>query len=105
MHFIQDSIGTLLFKDKQIRILSILTTPNREWHISDLAKEANVTYIHTSKFIKKCEEYGIVTAEKHGRTKKLILTEKGNYIAKSVANIQERMKLPEQTAPKAQSNP
>ncbi len=93
-----DSIGTLLFKDKQMRLLMLLTTQNKEWHISDLAKEANVTYIHTSKFIKKCEDYGIVSSEKHGRVKRLMLTEKGAQIAKSVASIMDKMVLLEQPA-------
>lgn len=97
-----DSIGTLLFKDKQVRLLSILTTTNKEWHISDLAKEAGVTYIHTSKFIRKCEDYGIVGTEKHGRMKRLFLTEKGNYIAKNVAGIMERLTPPEQPQLKPQ---
>ncbi len=91
----QDSVGTLLFKDKQVRLLSILSTPNREWHLTDLAKEANVTYVHTSKFIKKCEQFGIVATEKHGRVKKLFLTEKGALIAKSVAGLTEKINAPE----------
>lgn len=93
-----DSIGTLLFKDKQVRILSMLTIPNREWHIADLAREANVTYVHTSKFIKKCEAFGIVKSEKHGRVKNLLLTEKGSQIAKSVASINEKITSPEPVA-------
>lgn len=97
-----DSIGTLLFKTKQVKILSILTTPNKEWHLTDLAKEAGVTYIHTSKFIKKCEDYGIVGTEKHGRVKRLFLTERGNYIAKNVAGIMEKMVLLEQAKPQLQ---
>ncbi len=90
-----DSIGMLLFKEKQLRLLSLLTRPNKEWHLSDLAKEANVTYVHTSKFIKKCEEYGIVASEKHGRVKRLYLTEKGNKIAKDIASVSERISTPE----------
>ncbi len=91
----QDSLGTLFFKDKQVRLLSLLTTTNREWHISDLAKEANVTYVHTSKFVKKCEHYGIITTEKHGRVKRLLLTEKGTSIAKSLASVTEKINAPE----------
>ncbi len=105
MIILPDSIGTLLFKDKQVRILSLLTTQNREWHISDLAREANVTYLHTSKFIKKCEDYGIITSEKHGRTKKLVLTEKGILIARSVASIKERLESNDQPIPKPQQVP
>lgn len=91
----QDSLGTLFFKDKQVRLLTLLTTPNREWHIADLSKEANVTYVHTSKFVKKCEQYGIITTDKHGRVKTLNLTEKGSYVAKNLATIIDRINAPE----------
>ena len=89
--FVEDSIGTLLLKDKQVRILSALTNRSREWHLTDLAKETEVTYVHISKFIKKCEACGMVESEKHGRVKRLILTDKGAEVAKNVANIVEKI--------------
>lgn len=97
----QDSIGTLLFKDKQVRLLSVLTNQTREWHITDLAKEANVTYVHTSRFLKKCEEHGLVASERHGRIKRLYLTDKGKEIAKSVSSIVEKINTIEQQKPAA----
>ena len=69
----------------------MLTNRSREWHLTDLAKETNVTYVHISKFIKRCEACGIVESEKHGRLKKLVLTAKGEEVAKSVANIVEKI--------------
>ena len=90
MIFVGDSIGTLLLKDKQVKILSALSNRGREWHLTDLAKETNVTYVHISKFIKRCEACGIVESEKHGRVKKLVLTDKGAEVAKNVASIIER---------------
>ncbi len=89
--FVEDSIGTLLLKDKQVRILSALANRGREWHLTDLAKETEVTYVHISKFIKRCEACGMVESEKHGRVKKLILTDKGAEVAKNVANIVEKI--------------
>jgi predicted transcriptional regulator len=83
----EDTVGTLFLKDKQARLLTVLSNQAREWHITDLAREANVTYVHTSKFISLCEKKGIVAAEKHGRTKKLSLTKKGEAIAKNIAEI------------------
>jgi DNA-binding MarR family transcriptional regulator len=88
---VEDSIGTLLLKDKQVKILYALTNKGREWHLTDLAKETNVTYVHISKFIKRCEELGIVDSERHGRVKRLVLTEKGAEVARSVANIMEKV--------------
>lgn len=91
-----DTVGTLLLKDKQVKLISKLAIQGREWHIADLAKEAEVTYVHTSKFISKCEEAGIVASERHGRVKRLYLTDKGKEIAKNVANIIERINEVEQ---------
>ncbi|MDE1860485.1 MAG: MarR family transcriptional regulator [Candidatus Micrarchaeota archaeon] len=99
-----DSIGTLFFKDKQLRLILALTNSAKEWHLSDLSKETNVTYIHTSRFISKCEKYGLVATERHGRIKKLVLTEKGKEIAKGLNSVMEKVKMPEQqqqTAEKA----
>jgi DNA-binding MarR family transcriptional regulator len=86
-----DSIGMLLFKEKQLRLLLALSKPDREWHITDLAKEAQVTYVHTSRFISKCEDAGLVIAERHGKIKKLILTEKGREIADTLLGIIAKM--------------
>ncbi|MCL4364844.1 MAG: MarR family transcriptional regulator [Candidatus Marsarchaeota archaeon] len=90
-----DTVGTLLLKDKQAKILSILAGSEKEWHIADLAKAAEVTYVHTSKFIGKCEEAGIVGSERHGRVKRLFLTEKGKDVAKSVSNILDKIRIPD----------
>lgn len=97
-----DSIGTLFFKDKQVKLLIVLNNQTREWHISDLSKEAGVTYLHTSNFIKKCEEKGLVASEKHGRTKRLVLTEKGREVAKGVSGLVEKIEQAEQARPAEQ---
>ena len=96
-----DTVGTLLLKDKQAKLLSILAGSEKEWHIADLAKAAEVTYVHTSKFISKCEVAGIVGSEKHGRVKRLFLTEKGKDVAKSILNIIEKVNVAEQKQPEA----
>ncbi len=82
-----DTVGTLFLRDKQVRLITALADSSKEWHIADLAKVANVTYVHTSMFVKKCESRGIIVSERHGRTKKLKLTEKGVQIAKNIASI------------------
>ena len=86
----KDSLGTLFFKEKQVRLLTALMA-EREWHIADLAKETNVTYIHTSNFINKCESVGLIASEKHGRIKRIFLTEKGLDIAKGIDLITQKM--------------
>lgn len=96
-----DTVGTLLFKDKQVKLILTLANSGREWHIADLAKEAKVTYVHTSKFISKCEEAGIIASERHGRVKMLYLTDKGKEIAVSAASIMSKIALPETPKPSA----
>ncbi|MGC8586726.1 MAG: winged helix DNA-binding protein [Candidatus Micrarchaeia archaeon] len=79
--------GGLILKGKQAKIIIALKDKNQEWHIADLAKVANVTYVHTSNFIKACEQQGIVSYEKHGKIKVVKLTEKGDAVANEIANV------------------
>ena len=93
-----DSIGNLLFKDKQLRLLLALSNTSREWHISDLAKAADVTYVHTSRFISRCEESGIVATERHGRAKRVFLTEKGTDVASTLQGVVNKINQPKAQA-------
>ena len=84
------SLGMLLFKEKQVKLLTALIE-EKEWHIVDLAKATGVTYIHTSNFVNRCERMGIMASEKHGRIKRIFLTEKGMEIAKAITAIKQRL--------------
>ncbi len=86
-----DKIGMLLFKEKQLRIIISLSITGKDWYLSDLAKASNVTYMHTSKFIERCEKAGLLSSERHGRIKKVALTEKGNAVASSIKSIMEKI--------------
>ena len=94
----KDSLGMLFFKEKQIRLIAALMS-EKEWHIADLAKETGVTYIHTSNFINKCESVGLIASEKHGRIKRIFLTEKGMEIAKGISAITQKMDSHPKPAP------
>ncbi len=99
------SFGTILFKDKQIRIILALADKNKEWHLADLAAAAQATYVHTSKFITRCEELGIVRFDKHGKTKSLYLTEKGGEIAQNISSIMDKISVKKvEAAPPAPNN-
>ncbi len=97
-----DSIGSLLFKDKQLRLLLTLSNTSREWYLADLAKAANVTYIHTSRFISRCEESGIVATERHGRAKRIFLTEKGTDLASTLQGVVNKINQPKAQQPQQQ---
>ncbi|MDE1824007.1 MAG: winged helix-turn-helix transcriptional regulator [Candidatus Micrarchaeota archaeon] len=100
-----DSIGTLFFKDKQVKLLLTLNDTPREWHIADLAKEANVTYIHTTKFVNKCEEMGLISTERHGRIKRLYLTDKGTAVAKEIVTTMGKVTNNSKEEPKKKEEP
>ncbi|MDE1856282.1 MAG: winged helix DNA-binding protein [Candidatus Micrarchaeota archaeon] len=95
--------GTLLFKDKQVKILTALANKDQEWYLSSLAKAADATYVHTSKFITRCEQLGLVNVTKHGKIKTLTLTDKGAEVAGGIAKVIEKMavKLEEVVQPPA----
>jgi predicted transcriptional regulator len=78
---------SIIFKDKQAKIILSLKTPNQSWYISSLAKASNTTYVHTCNFIALCESIGLTTSEKHGKIKVIKLTEKGSQIADMIAGI------------------
>ncbi len=86
--------GMLLLRDKQARILLALVDESREWYLTELAKTADVTYIHTSRFVGRCESSGIMESEKHGKTKRVFLTEKGKRIAQGIRGIMAMIEEP-----------
>ena len=79
--------GSILLKDKQAMILVSLKEGKQPWHIATLSKACNTTYVHTSNFIKKCEQMGIVQNERHGKTKEIKLTEKGVKLADMLSGV------------------
>lgn len=83
--------GMLLFRDKQAKLLLMLADGSKEWYLSTLAKSAEVTYIHTSRFIRRCESMGITGSEKHGKIKRIFLTERGRSIADGIQGIMNQM--------------
>ncbi len=78
---------TILFKDKQAKIILLLKNNSQNWYISMLAKASNTTYVHTCNFIINCELVGIVETEKNGKMKRIKLTDKGQTIANKISEI------------------
>lgn len=94
--------GALLFKEKQIKVLLALLNKEQEWNTTGLAKAADATYVHTSKFVTRCEKLGLVQFVKHGKIKALTLTPKGNEVAEGISKVIEKMNLKvEPAAPEA----
>ncbi len=97
-----EGLDGLIFKEKQVRMLSLLVDGRREWHLSDLAKESGTTYVHASRFVAMCEDAGLVGSEMHGKTKRIFLTDKGRGIAAKIGEIRELAKVQEPAAQAAQ---
>ncbi|MDE1850303.1 MAG: winged helix-turn-helix transcriptional regulator [Candidatus Micrarchaeota archaeon] len=91
--------GALLFKEKQIKILLALSDKSKGWNLTEVSKAAGATYVHTSKFVSRCEELGIVQVEMHGKIKTLSLTPKGTEIADGISKIVERMSVVSKAEP------
>ncbi len=95
--------GPLLFKEKQTRILLAMLGNQQSWYISNLAKLTNTTYVHASRFLRKCEESGLVASEKHGKIKGVKLTEKGTEVANGISSIMKKISSEQKEARPEQS--
>ncbi|HDD44454.1 MAG TPA: MarR family transcriptional regulator [Candidatus Desulfofervidus auxilii] len=73
----------ILYKLKDLRIANI----------SELAREANITYAQLHKYIKQFKDKGFIVEEDFGnkREKLYKLTEKGQIIADSVEKIKKQI--------------
>lgn len=83
--------GSLFFKEKQVKAFLMLAN-QQEWNISNLAKAADITYVHLSKFINECQNKGLVESTRHGRIKGIKLTQKGLDVANHLLNISNAIK-------------
>ncbi len=91
-----------LLKEKQAKVLLLLRDQSQGWYISSLAKSSGTTYVHTCNFLLACERLGLVTSEKHGRSKSIRLTEKGAALAESLSAVYTAVSAP---LPRPQKDP
>ncbi len=95
MHFLVEQINenlerkneTILFKEKQTKIILLLKNNSQNWYISMLAKASNTTYVHTCNFLLNCELAGIIKTQKNGKMKCIKLTDKGQEIVNKISEI------------------
>lgn len=75
----------ILFREKVVNsFLELLKGNNCALHI---AKKSDITYSHWVKVLKQCEKNEILTREKIGRKKELVLTKKGYEIMVHIKEI------------------
>ncbi len=82
-------IFEVFFRRKPAMILVALRKNSRNRYGSLLAKEVDCTYSHAVKILQEMEKARLVTFEKQGRIKTIILTDNGNKVAESIERIQE----------------
>ena len=90
--------GALLFKEKQIKVLLAMLDKAQEWNTTSLARAAGATYVHTSKFLTRCEKMGLVQVVKHGKIKALTLSPKGIEVTEGISKVLEKMATKEEPA-------
>jgi len=73
-------------RSKPCRMLVILKEDGAK-HISEIARESNATYVHTTKLVRELEKEGIVTIEKNGKKRMVKLTGEGTKIAGLIADL------------------
>lgn len=81
----------LILRPKPCAALVLLKDNAQAWYPSKLAKNAGLTYVHTTKLLTKFEKAGLVKFEPKGRTKIITLTEKGVLLAKLLEDVIEKM--------------
>lgn len=79
--------NSIILRGKQARILIALRDTSKDWYVGSLAKSAGTTYVHACNFVKECEKLGITVGERHGKTKIIRLTGKGEQISGMLSSI------------------
>jgi predicted transcriptional regulator len=74
-------IFNVFFREKPALMMINLLQKSGEAYASSLAKNVDCTYSHVIKVLQDMQKAGLVTFEKRGRLKVLILTKKGEEIA------------------------
>ncbi|MGM5480476.1 MAG: winged helix DNA-binding protein [Nanobdellota archaeon] len=80
-------IFNVFFREKPALMLIELLKKNGEVYASSLAKSVDCTYSHVVKVLHDMQKAGLVTFEKRGRLKVLILTQKGIEVSTLIDKI------------------
>ena len=84
-------IFEVFFRRKPSMILVSLRKGGKNKYGSVLAKEVDCTYSHAVKILQEMEKARLVTFEKQGRIKSIVLTDNGNKIAEFIERIKDQL--------------
>ena len=79
----------IFFRRKPALMLIALRRIARARYGSILAKEVDCTYSHAVKILQNLERLGLVSVEKKGRIKLIVLTKRGTEIADNIENVKK----------------
>jgi len=85
------SLEELFLNVKPVKILVLLNDPSSEKYASAISKKVDCTYSHTVRILQRMENEGLITSNKKGRKKEISLTEKGEKLAKPLAETLHQM--------------
>ncbi len=74
----------LFLKDKPALLLLKIKEAQKPIHISELARQAGVTYVYATSFLRMLESVGVVQFVKKGKLKIVELTDKGRALADAI---------------------
>ena len=84
-------IFEVFVRRKPAMILVSLRKGGKNKYGSILAKEVDCTYSHAVKILQEMEKARLVTFEKQGRIKSIVLTDNGNKIAEFIVKIKDQL--------------
>ncbi len=79
----------IFFRRKPALMLIALKKLSRAKYGSLLSKEVDCTYSHAVKILQNLERLGLVSVEKKGRIKLIVLTKRGTEIADNIENVKK----------------
>ena len=77
----------MFLKAKPSAVLLTLRQKAKPLYLSELAREAGLTYVHLTKIIPKLKEKELVKISEKGKFKMVSLTEKGEELATLLATV------------------
>ena len=77
----------MFLHEKPAKLLVKIREGNGKKYASVLAKEVDCTYSHCIRILQELEKQGLVSFEKEGRTKMIIMTKSGEDVAFALENI------------------
>ncbi len=88
----KDNVLAYLFlHEKPVKILVGLKNNGERSYASTLAKCADCTYAHTVKILATLKKTGLISFEKKGRIKYVVLTESGSSVAKDLDSFTDKL--------------